>query len=171
LNFAQATGVPHPSRLKAEHLNQQGHKLPEAFNIVDQIIGSQAPGAGLPAQLPHTVSPLVNQRWYSAVMGSNPSRQIGEDHPVDSVDLHEVTAFCERLSWILVRPIRLPTWQELEGDPLESSPTGISREWTSSTSTEGTHAIFEHHEGLSLNETRYHPPTERSRSHTFRVVW
>ncbi len=54
----------------------------------------------------------VPQALYSAVMGTNPSRRPGEKMPVETVTYQEAQEFCRRLSWILARPVRLPTEAE-----------------------------------------------------------
>lgn len=50
----------------------------------------------------------VSQRVYARVMSGNPSRNIGDDLPVDSVTLRQARDFCRRASWILGRPVTLP---------------------------------------------------------------
>ena len=52
------------------------------------------------------------QALYSLIMGVNPSRNVGDTKPVDSVSWVEAKSFCERLSWILGKPVRLPTENE-----------------------------------------------------------
>lgn len=54
----------------------------------------------------------VPQALYSLIMGTNPSRNQGDLNPVDSVSWTEAKTFCERLSWILGRSVRLPTENE-----------------------------------------------------------
>lgn len=54
----------------------------------------------------------VSQALYSLIMGSNPSRNEGDLLPVDSVSWLDSKNFCERLSWILGKPVRLPTENE-----------------------------------------------------------
>jgi len=54
----------------------------------------------------------VPQALYSLIMGTNPSRNEGDLKPVDSVSWLEAKTFCERLSWILGKPVRLPTENE-----------------------------------------------------------
>lgn len=54
----------------------------------------------------------VAQALYSLVMGVNPSRNVGATKPVDSVSWKEAKSFCERLSWIMGKPVRLPTENE-----------------------------------------------------------
>jgi hypothetical protein len=54
----------------------------------------------------------VPQALYSLIMGTNPSRNQGDVRPVDSISWIEAKSFCERLSWILGHPVRLPTENE-----------------------------------------------------------
>lgn len=54
----------------------------------------------------------VPQALYSLIMGTNPSRNQGDLNPVDSVSWNEAKVFCERLSWILGKPVRLPIENE-----------------------------------------------------------
>ena len=54
----------------------------------------------------------VPQALYSLIMGTNPSRNQGDLRPVDSISWLEAKNFCERLSWILGQPVRLPTENE-----------------------------------------------------------
>ncbi len=54
----------------------------------------------------------VPQALYSLIMGTNPSRNQGDVLPVDSVSWTEAKSFCERLSWILGKTVRLPTENE-----------------------------------------------------------
>lgn len=54
----------------------------------------------------------VAQALYSLIMGVNPSRNVGDNKPVDSVSWVEAKSFCERLSWIMGKPVRLPTENE-----------------------------------------------------------
>lgn len=54
----------------------------------------------------------VSQVLYQFIMGENPSRNIGETNPVDSVSWLEAKDFCKRLGWIIGKPVRLPTEHE-----------------------------------------------------------
>lgn len=57
----------------------------------------------------------VSQGLYSIVMGVNPSRVKADDHPVDSVSWKEAKEFCQRMSWIIGKSVRLPTENEFRG--------------------------------------------------------
>ncbi|MFP4673439.1 MAG: SUMF1/EgtB/PvdO family nonheme iron enzyme [Opitutales bacterium] len=54
----------------------------------------------------------VTQALYELIMRKNPSRNAGATLPVDSVSWVEADNFCERLSWILGKPVRLPMEKE-----------------------------------------------------------
>ncbi|NCG08833.1 MAG: SUMF1/EgtB/PvdO family nonheme iron enzyme [Verrucomicrobia bacterium] len=54
----------------------------------------------------------VSQVLYQFIMGENPSRNIGERNPVDSISWMEAKDFCKRLGWIIGKSIRLPTEHE-----------------------------------------------------------
>ena len=54
----------------------------------------------------------TSQALYSIIMGTNPSRNIGDLCPVDSVSWKDAKTFCQRLSWIMGREVRLPTEDE-----------------------------------------------------------
>lgn len=54
----------------------------------------------------------VPQSLYQQVMAMNPSRNSGPNLPVESVSWNEAREFCQRLSWILAQPVRLPSEME-----------------------------------------------------------
>ena len=56
----------------------------------------------------------VTQAQYTAIMGNNPSRDNGDDKPVECVSWNNAAAFCERLSSRTGSMIRLPTEAEWE---------------------------------------------------------
>lgn len=58
------------------------------------------------------LSTEVPQGLYAIIMGTNPSRNLGDANPVDSVSWIEAKRFCERISWIVGKPVRLPTENE-----------------------------------------------------------
>lgn len=66
----------------------------------------------------------VPQSLYVLVMNTNPSRNPGRSLPVDSVSWLDATEFCNRLSWLLGRTVRLPSGDEFRvavGDELGAS--------------------------------------------------
>lgn len=54
----------------------------------------------------------VSQALYRQVMKFNPSREAGDDRPVDSVTWQDAAEFCRRLGWVLGQTARLPTASE-----------------------------------------------------------
>ena len=56
----------------------------------------------------------VTQAQYQAVMGENPSRFKGVEHPVESVTWLQAAEFCRRLSAMAKKPVRLPTEKQWE---------------------------------------------------------
>src|SRR5690606_8226211 len=81
------------------------------------------------------LSTEVAQALYLRVMGTNPATHRGENHPVETVTQREAADFCNRLSWILGRPVRLPAPTEFEAAVGSSRGTDISVEaWTSQNS-------------------------------------
>ena len=54
----------------------------------------------------------VSQALFFLIMGTNPSRNTGDLRPVDSVNWIDAKKFCERLGWVLGKPVRLPTENE-----------------------------------------------------------
>ncbi|MGJ3243108.1 MAG: formylglycine-generating enzyme family protein [Opitutales bacterium] len=51
----------------------------------------------------------IRQGLYQRMMGDNPSPVSGEQLPVVGVNLEQTRVFCQRLGWILGKPVRLPT--------------------------------------------------------------
>jgi hypothetical protein len=94
-------------KLKLNFLTLQREALPQ---LLDALAPQFAPVPGHPG-----VSMLkteVSQELYHRLTNSNPSRHPGRQHPVDSVNYGDVLEFCRRLSWVLARPVRLPTEAE-----------------------------------------------------------
>jgi formylglycine-generating enzyme required for sulfatase activity len=57
---------------------------------------------------------LVTQSQYQAVTGKNPSEFKGAKHPVETVSWADAKAFCEKLSTMSKKSVRLPTEAEWE---------------------------------------------------------
>ncbi|MFM7242283.1 MAG: formylglycine-generating enzyme family protein, partial [Opitutia bacterium] len=73
----------------------------------------------------------VSQGLYASLVGSNPSAQQREGHPVDSVSHPEAEKFCRLLGWALGAKVRLPTGAELAraaGDV--SRAPSVRQAWT-----------------------------------------
>jgi hypothetical protein len=60
--------------------------------------GDESQFAALLTRVPIAASEEVNQAEWTALMGSNPSRFIGADLPVESVTWHEAVAYCNAKS-------------------------------------------------------------------------
>ena len=85
----------------------------------------------------------VSQRLYRQIMQANPSRQPGEDLPVESVSLPDAQEFCRRLSWVLGRPVHLPSEVEFRA-ALGAVPAGAelaAQAWAQERSNEKTRAV------------------------------
>jgi len=54
----------------------------------------------------------ITQALFFIIMQTNPSRNRAEVNPVDSVSWLEAKQFCERLSWVMGKAVRLPTENE-----------------------------------------------------------
>jgi tetratricopeptide (TPR) repeat protein len=78
--------------------------------IQDRIYDSVLPVPGVEGW--RLLRTEVPQALFSLIMGTNPSRNLGDVLPVDSVSWIESKRFCERLSWIMGKPVRLPTEYE-----------------------------------------------------------
>lgn len=94
-------------QLKVRYLNLVQHDL--GF-IQDRIYDALLPISEVDGW--RLLRTEVPQALYSLIMGTNPSRNQGDVRPVDSVSWIEAKNFCERLSWILGKPVRLPTENE-----------------------------------------------------------
>ena len=75
--------------------------------LQEQVLARLAPLPGTPRLQMLTTE--VAQELYHRVMNVNPSRQAGRGLPVDSVSWLDTQEFCERLSWVLGRLVRLPS--------------------------------------------------------------
>jgi len=84
----------------------------------------------------------VPQSLYKLVEGGNPSRNPGPTLPVDSVNWLEAKEFCQRLSWILARPVRLPTVDEFRAalGPTDSLDVAATT-WNQDNSGGSTQAV------------------------------
>lgn len=107
--WARARGGDEDLRLRVGFLVS---RLDLIAAIQDRCYDQLRPVSGLPGvALGHAA---VTQADYAAVMSRNPSRQIDNAAPVDSVTAEDVLEYCRRLTWILGRDVRLPTAAELD---------------------------------------------------------
>ena len=124
-------------RLKFNYLMMQG---PELEPLLASLAGAFLPVGGRSASLMRTE---VSQRLYRQVMQANPSRQSGDDLPVESVSATDAAEFCRRLSWVLGRTVRLPTEVEFRA-ALGAAPAGegvAEQVWALERSREKTRAV------------------------------
>ena len=74
--------------------------------IQDRVYESLVPVPGEPGI--KMLKTEVSQAFYSTIIGFNPSRFVGNEMPVESVNWVEAREFCRRLSWIMGLRVRLP---------------------------------------------------------------
>ena len=74
--------------------------------IQDRVYESIVPVPGEPGI--KMLKTEVSQAFYSTIIGFNPSRFVGNEMPVESVNWIEAREFCRRLSWIMGLRVRLP---------------------------------------------------------------
>ncbi len=92
----------------------------------------------------HMAKTEVPQALYTSIMLSNPSRNRGERQPVDSVNWHDAHEFCQKVSWILARDVRMPTLAEYRaalGSLRYVDLTAVS--WNAENSGMRTHPVGE----------------------------
>ena len=84
--------------------------------------GETGIGAGDEEKPPHEVfvrtfligqTPVTQELW-TAVMGSNPSKYQGKDHPVESVSWNDCQEFVKQLNLLTGQSFRLPNEEEWE---------------------------------------------------------
>ncbi|MDP0497256.1 MAG: SUMF1/EgtB/PvdO family nonheme iron enzyme [Verrucomicrobiota bacterium JB024] len=80
--------------------------------LQDRIYGQLLPVPGTEGW--HMTRYEVTQALYNSIMLNNPSRHVGETLPVDSVNWGEASEFCQKVSWILGLPARLPYKDEFD---------------------------------------------------------
>ncbi len=123
LNDAIFTRLPRSRRLDPElrlKFNFLLLQSEELEPLLGSLAGAFLPVGGRGAKLQATE---VSQKLYRQVMQANPSRQPGDDLPVESVSAADAAEFCRRLSWVLARPVRLPNEGEFRA-ALGTVPAG-----------------------------------------------
>lgn len=76
----------------------------------ERYLGSLLPVPGMPGR--SLLTQEVSQSEYEKIMGQNPSKSPGANLPVEAVTWDEAVEFCQRLGWVLARPVRLPNREE-----------------------------------------------------------
>lgn len=93
-------------------------KREEIPTLLETVYGNLGPVPGYPDLLLYRTE--VSQILYSRVMNETPSSAEGSQLPVDSVTWMEANQFARRLSWILARPVSLPSrdiFRSVLGEP------------------------------------------------------
>lgn len=125
VNFPKSRAQPGALKIKLAYLNlrRNGHAA-----IQDQVYDLVSPVPGEKNLLMlRTEAP---QELYTKVMNTNPSRNAGRALPVDSVEWAEAREFCQRLSWLLGVPVRLPRRHEF----IEAVGVGTQDAWNAENS-------------------------------------
>lgn len=121
----KARGMDSEQRLRLSYLKlRQG----DLARIQDQVYDLLLPQPS--AESTAMLKTEVSQALFSLVMNSNPSRNLGEALPVDSINYSEALEFTRRLGWILGARVRLPTEGEFRralGKTTEAAPDSA---WT-----------------------------------------
>ncbi len=136
-NFPRSQLVNEEMLLKARYLNS----MREDFSAIQDSVYSRL--VEVPEH-PHLrmLSVEVPQGLYARVMGSNPSTRRGDQLPVETVTQREAMEFCERLGWILARPVRLPTRGEFEAAVGSMRGVDVNRiAWNSQNSDRETQPV------------------------------
>ncbi|MBK8476600.1 MAG: SUMF1/EgtB/PvdO family nonheme iron enzyme [Opitutaceae bacterium] len=135
LSDAIATRLPRSRRIDPEQrvrFNYLWLQRDELSPLLASLAGAFRVIPGSSASLQRTE---VSQRLYRQIMQTNPSRQAGDELPVESVSAPDAVEFCRRLAWVLGRPVRLPSEGEFraalgrvpEGDELAAQAWGVER--------------------------------------------
>ncbi len=104
--FPLSESVDEAAALRIRYLHSVRDRLAAVHEDVYGYL-REIPGGGV-----ELYAVEVPQRLFFRVMNRNPSRNEGASLPVDSVNREEAEEFCRRLSWLLGRPVRLPTREE-----------------------------------------------------------
>jgi hypothetical protein len=118
-DFPKSTWVDDELRRKIGYLALRRENL---RSIQDAVFDQLRPLPG--ATGPRMLARELPQALYVLVMNTNPSRNSGPALPVDSVSWNDAQDFCLRLSWLLGRPIRLPSKEEFRLALGESARVG-----------------------------------------------
>ncbi|HLS28060.1 MAG TPA: SUMF1/EgtB/PvdO family nonheme iron enzyme [Opitutales bacterium] len=115
--FPRSTYASYEIQAEVNYLSRELNALPDLQRLL------RAELLPLPGQEEwQMTSSLVSQKVFSRIMNTNPSRNRGEDLPVDSVTREQAEQFCTRASWILARPVQLPAQIHFEAALGEWNP-------------------------------------------------
>lgn len=135
--FPESRHADFNMRLEIDYLDLVQESLPELQKLLRADL-LPVPGEG-GWQMSKT---LVSQKVFSRVMNANPSRNRGDDLPVDSVTLSQAREFCRRASWILARPVQLPERAHFEAALGEWKPEAYAPlSWHKENSGGESHAV------------------------------
>jgi len=109
-DFPSSTRISRDLQAKVEYLNFIRAEVGFLQDRIEQAM-VPVPGAERAARMLRTE---VNQALYASIMFTNPSQNKGERLPVESVTFEDARQFCQRVSWIFGRPVRLPTREEYQ---------------------------------------------------------
>lgn len=116
-----------------EHASSIGTVLKAVYAFLLPVPGS-AEGRMLKTE--------VSQLLYRTVMDKNPSRNVGDTLPVDSVRYEDSTLFCKRLSLLVGRTVQLPNEASFKAALGSVDVQSIAAEsWDSSNSDYKTHPV------------------------------
>jgi hypothetical protein len=106
--FRRSTLVDDVTKFRIAYLTQVQDDI---VSIQRAVLANLRP---IPGHSLEMLATEVPQSIYRRVMQGNPSRNIGDQFPVESVSFDEAVEFCRRLGWILGRPVRLPGIEEFK---------------------------------------------------------
>lgn len=162
--FPRSAALPEDSRDKIAFLSIIQNDLDALFQNLKTHLSP------VPASSAKFYNQLVDQDLFRRITGKNPSRERGDERPVDSVNLLEIELFMTRLTWLVGMPVRLPHVSELiEVQHLRGNPPS-EFEWSewcrNAEDAYGSLAWSANHRNSFKKQT----PTERSRAQGFRFV-
>ncbi len=136
-NYPRSTMLTDDLLLKLQFLNYVKEDIPM---LQERILGLLLP---ISEDSDWFMSRLeVPQALYYSVMLSNPSRNKGDTLPVDSVNWYEAEEFCQKVSWVLGMPVRLPN--KTEHDTAVGSLRYVDLDlisWNAQNSGDTTHEV------------------------------
>lgn len=105
--FPKSLRLDNALRIKLAYLQLREEDLRD---LQDEVYRNLVPLPAAPGRAMFRTE--IPQALYARVMNANPSRHPGRNLPVDSLSWSEAREFCQRLGWLLGKPVRLPTVDE-----------------------------------------------------------